>query len=242
MVRPPPESTTRMSLHFNRQIEKLKRLILSLGDLVQDAVDDSIQAVQDRDKELARSVINRDSKIDDMEIEVEEECLHTLALHQPVAFDLRYVVAVLKINNDLERIADLASNIGEQAIFISGGQWIPDLPFDLGAMARSVKTMLRDALTALVNIDNILAKKVLRSDDDVDRIHAGVYDQVYELIRATPAQVEQYIHFLTISRQLERIADHAVNIAEDVLYMSEGKIFRHQGQVSNSDKAQPSAV
>lgn len=231
-----------MSLHFNRQIEKLKRLILSLGDLVQDAVDDAIQAVQDRDQALAKSVIHRDSKIDDMEIEVEEECLHTLALHQPVAFDLRYVVAVLKINNDLERIADLAANIGEQAIFIAEGQWIPELPFDLGSMARFVKAMLRDALTALVNIDNTLAKKVLRSDDDVDRIHGAVYDEVYQLIRATPVHAEQYIHFLSVSRQMERIADHAVNIAEDVLYMSEGKIFRHQSQIGSSNQSEKTST
>lgn len=226
-----------MSLHFNRQIDRLKRLILSLGDLVQDAVDEAILAVQDRNIELAQSVIDRDNTIDNMEIEVEEECLHTLALHQPVAFDLRYVVAVLKINNDLERIADLATNIAEQAIFIAKGQWIPDLPFDLGAMTRSVKAMLRDALTALVNVDNTLAKRVLRSDDDVDRIHEGVYDKVYDLIKSTPAQTEQFVHFLSISRQLERIADHAVNIAEDVLYMSEGSIFRHRNKTDKTGES-----
>ncbi len=230
-----------MSLHFNRQIDKLKRLILSLGDLVQDQVDDAIQAVQDRDTELARSVIANDTAIDDMEIEVEEECLHTLALHQPVAFDLRYVVAVLKINNDLERIADLATNIAEQAVFIADGQWIPDLPFDLGTMARTVKTMLRDALTALVNVDNTLASKVLRSDDDVDAIHAGVYGKVYSLIHESPQLADQYIHFLSISRQLERVADHVVNIAEDVLYMSEGKIFRHRSPSTKEDESKASA-
>ncbi len=217
-----------MSVHFLRQIDKLKRLILTLGELVQDAVDDSIIAVTERDVKLAEKVLKAEEQIDEMEIDVEEECLHTLALHQPVAFDLRYVVSVLKINNDLERVSDLAKNIAQQAIFLSKEERLLETPFDLPHMARLVKAMLRDALKAMVNVDTVLAQKVVDADDEVDDMHESVYDIIFRKLRETPEFTEQLIHLMSVSRQLERIADHAVNIAEDVLYTSGGEIVRHR--------------
>jgi phosphate transport system protein len=217
-----------MSVHFLRQIDKLKRQILTLGELVQDAVDDAIVAVSNRDPELAAKVLRAEEQIDDMEVDVEEECLHTLALHQPVAFDLRYVVSVLKINSDLERVSDLAKNIAQQAILLSKEERLVEMPFDLPHMARLVKAMLRDALKAMVNVDMVLAQKVIDADDAVDDMHEAVYDIIFTKLREMPQFTEQLIHLMSISRQLERIADHAVNIAEDVLYTSGGEIVRHR--------------
>lgn len=216
-----------MSLHLQRQIEKLKKMLLSLGALVEEAVQHAIAAVRQRDSERARQVIAGDTRIDLHEIDLEEECLHTLALHQPVAFDLRFVVAVLKINNDLERIGDLAVNIAEQAEFLASESRVEQMPFDLAGMSEKVESMLRQSLDALVNIDVARARAVRALDDEVDAIHRGMYERVTASIRRQPGQLEQMIHLLNISRQLERIADHAVNIADDVLYLAEGEIARH---------------
>lgn len=217
-----------MTIHLQRQIDRLKQRILSLGSMVESAVKNATKAVENRDVKLAQAVIDGDRAIDMMEIEVEEECLSTFALHQPVAFDLRYVVAVLKINNDLERIADLASNIAEQVQFLADEEPIEIVPFDVQGMTTRVKTMLQNALEALVNVDDALAREVCDSDDEVDNIHRHMYDQVMAAISDHPDQSQQLIHMMSISRNLERIADLATNIAEDVIYMSEGHILRHK--------------
>ena len=223
-----------MSVHFLRQIDKLKRLILTLGEFVQDAVDIAIRSVTDRDEKLAEQVFVIEKKSDSLEVEIEEECLHALALHQPVAFDLRYVVSVLKINTDLERVADLSVNIAEQAQFLMREEKLLEPLFDLPHMSRTVRGMLRDALKAMIDVDMPLAQRVVEADETVDSIHESVYDQIYSRIRQTPDKAEALIHYLSISRQLERIADHAVNIAEDVIYTSGGEIVRHR-----KNKAEP---
>lgn len=216
-----------MSLHLQRQVNGLKKAILTLGTLVEERVADAIRAIEARDVNLANRVIESDNDVDRMEIEVEEECLHTLALHQPVAFDLRYVVAVLKINNDLERIGDLAVNIAEQAVFLANDLPLDDVPFDFPGMTSHVRRMLKMSLDALVNIDPDLAQKVRDSDDFVDAIHREVYTAVEGGIRENPHRIEQFVHMLNVSRNLERIADHTVNIAEDVIYMAKGEVLRH---------------
>ena len=216
-----------MSLHFQRQIDRLKKLILSLGAMVEESFEGAIRAVQTRDVELARQIIAADDQIDAMEIDVEEECMHTLALYQPVALDLRYVVATLKINNDLERIADLAVNIAEQAVFLSGLPHPQDPPFDLAAMTRTVQVMLKNSLDALVNVDAALAQSVRDTDDEVDAIHRRMYSSIEKALREHPQDASRLIHLLSVSRHLERIADHTVNIAEDVIYMAQGDILRH---------------
>lgn len=195
----------------------------------EEAVERAIRAVHHRDVDLADQVINDDQKVDLMEIDIEEECLHTLALHQPVAFDLRFVVAVLKINSDLERIADLATNIAEQAKFLADMAKPSEIPFDLTGMGRAVRAMLKNSLDALVNVDPKLAAEVTEMDDKVDTIHRQMYEAIESAIRENPRQLPQYIHLLNISRQLERMGDHCVNIAEDVLYMARGDITRHRG-------------
>ncbi len=216
-----------MTVHLQRQFDRLKMQILSLGALVEESFEGAIRAVQLRDPVLSKQIIEADNRIDLMEIDVEEECLHTLALYQPVAFDLRFVVAVLKINNDLERIADLAVNIAEQASFLSQHPKIEPLPFDLSTMTRKVQWMVKSSLDALVNTDTSLAQQVRDSDDQVDEIHRQMYRSLPAELIKHPDRVEPLLHLLSVSRQLERIADHAVNIAEDVIYMAQGDILRH---------------
>jgi len=218
-----------MPYRLQREIERLKKSILTLGALVEERVHMAVQAISDRDDKLARQVIDGDIQIDEMEVDLEEECLKLLALHQPVAIDLRFIIAVLKINNDLERIGDLAVNIGERAMFVSTKERI-DIPFDFPKMSKIVKTMLKKSLDSLVNMDASLAKEVCKMDDDVDTINREMYNQVWEGINKHPDRLELLTHLLSTSRHLERIGDLATNISEDVIYMIEGKIVRHKAE------------
>ncbi len=220
-----------MTKHFERQIDRLKEMLLTLGGMVEKSVDEALRAIESRNVELARKVIDNDTEIDRMDVEIEEECLHTLALYNPVASDVRYVVAVLTINKDLERIGDLAVNLAEEAIFLENEPPIQQAPFDLLDEGRRVRQMLKDCLDALVNRDASLARRVLKADDEVDRIHREMYRGVKEAIRQNPLETSRFIELLNTSRQLERIADHAVNIAEDVIYVVEGRIVRHQPKI-----------
>ncbi|QQE10832.1 phosphate signaling complex protein PhoU [Planctomycetota bacterium] len=214
-------------MHLKRQIDQLKKRILTLGAMVEESVQNAITSIQERDPDLANKVFECDHLIDRSEVDIEEECMHTLALYQPVAMDLRYVVATLKINNELERIGDLAVNIAQQAIYLSRFARVDRVPFDLHGMTSTVKWMLAKSLDSLVNLDHDLANQVKERDDEVDNIHATMYKRVEQAIREDPELVQTYIHLLNVSRNLERIADHTVNIAEDVIYMSQGDIIRH---------------
>jgi phosphate transport system protein len=215
-----------MSQHFQREIERLKKKILALSAVVEESVRRAIRSVEERDTCLAQRVIKTDGEIDQTEIDVEEECLKILALHQPVAIDLRFIVAVLKINNDLERIGDMAVNIAERAVFLSTQDKL-DIPFKLRDMAEKAQSMLRRSLDALVNLDSALALKVCAADDEVDDLFRIMYDHVKDGVAKQPENADSLINILSVSRYLERIADHATNIAEDVVYMIEGAIVRH---------------
>jgi phosphate transport system protein len=216
-----------MTLHLQRAIERLKKRILELSAVVEDRVYQAVKAVDSRDARLADIVVKGDNSVDLMEVEVEEECLKMLALHQPVATDLRFIVAVLKINNDLERIGDLAVNIASRAQSLSKITTPPLAHIDFQDVQGKVQRMLRKSLEALVNLDEVLAKEVCASDDEVDEINRSVYKQVISAIKEHPADVDRLILYVSVSRNLERIADHTTNIAEDVLYMIRGEIVRH---------------
>jgi phosphate transport system protein len=215
-----------MPIHLQREIERLKKLVLSLSAIVEKSLRLAVKSIATRDTALANQVVQGDLEIDQEEIDVEEECLKILALHQPVAVDLRYIVAVLKLNNDLERIGDLAVNIAERALILNAHPRI-DVPFDFPGIAEKTQTMLRSSLDALVHMNPKLARQVCALDDEVDAINRQMYDQVKAAILAHPENVDSLIALLSVSRYLERIADHATNIAEDVLYMTEGHIARH---------------
>jgi phosphate transport system protein len=215
-----------MSQHLHHAIGRLKKMILMVGTLVEESLRDSIRAFLERDATLAKSIIEEDASIDRMEVEVEEECLKILALHQPVAVDLRFIVSVLKINNDLERIGDLAVNIAERMIFLSTQPSL-DLPRAIPRMAEIVQGMLRDSLDALVNLDVTRARQVQSVDDEVDRLHSEMYPLTQSKIAEEPEAAARWLQLLGVSRYLERAADHCTNIAEDVEYLVEGEITRH---------------
>ena len=160
-------------------------------------------------------------------VRIEEDCLKTLALHQPVAIDLRFIIAVLKINSDLERVGDLAVNVAERAAFLATQSSV-DIVFNFQAMAEKAQGMLGKSLDSLVNLNVGRAREVLCSDDEIDAMNRRTYGIVQEAIHAHPNQTESFIHMLSAARHLERIADHATNIAEDVIYMIEGMIVRHR--------------
>lgn len=215
-----------MSVLLNREITSLKKKILQMTALVEESVRKSISAVRHKNEALAEGVIQDDDKIDLMENELEEECLKILALHQPVATDLRYVVVCLKINSDLERIGDLAVNIAERAKAISGegDDFIPD---SIGKMIEASLAMLKLSLDSFIEMDAKLAEEVERMDDVVDELNRGMYLEVREMIMKEPQRTGYLLHILGVSRQLERIGDYATNIAEDVIYLTDGKIVRH---------------
>jgi phosphate transport system protein len=218
-----------MSALLNKEIDRLKKNILTLGGIVEERVHLAAKAIHDRDEGLARKIINGDPEVNRHEVDLEEECLKILALHQPVAVDLRFIISVIKINTSLERIADLAVNIAERAAFLSTQTKI-DIPFDFPGMSGKVKAMLKKSLDAFVNMDVSLASEVLGADDEVDAINRKMYKQVSEGIRKHPDAIDRLIHILSVSRHLERIADHTTHIAEDVIYMIEGRIVRHQAE------------
>lgn len=215
-----------MTQHIQRELEKLKKMILALSAVVEETVQQAVQSLATMDLALAEKVVGGDEVVDQMEVDLEEECLKILALHQPVAADLRFIISVLKINNDLERIADLAVNIAERTRGLNEVGKIPP-PFDYPEMGRKVQAMLKQALDALVNLDERAARQTCTLDDEVDAQHRQNYVLVKEQIRQYPERLDALVQFLSVSRHLERIADLATNIAEDVLYMIEGEIVRH---------------
>ena len=215
-----------MSVHFFRELENLKKRILSLGAMVEERVHMAIKAIDTRDGNLAAKIIAADREIDETEVEVEEECLKILALYQPVAGDLRLITAVIKITNDLERIGDEAVNIAERVSNIA--RRVPvTVSFDYVLMAEKAEFMLKSSLDALVKLDADLAYKVCLLDDEVDVMNRAVYDKVKDAIPDQPEGAGYLINFLLVARHLERIADHATNIAEEVIYMIKGVISRH---------------
>lgn len=216
-----------MSVHLMHEFEKLKKRLLALSTIVEESVQQAVQSVLERDEKLAARVVAMDVEIDMREVDLEEECLKIFALHQPVASDLRFLVAVLKINNDLERIGDLAVNIAERSIYLSTHQPV-DTPASMPVMAEIARTMLRQCLDALIQLDNEMALNVLTLDEQVDDMNRDMYGICAEQIRKQPEHIETILQMLSVSRYLERIADHATNIAEDVIYMQNGEIVRHQ--------------
>jgi phosphate transport system protein len=218
-----------MTKHIERQIESLKERILRLGTLVEEAISKSITALINRDTALAQRVMANDSDIDAMEVEVEEECLKILALYQPVAADLRFVVAVLKINNDLERMGDLARNIAKRVTQLEGGDPY-DLPPEIRTMATQAQEMVRQCLDAVVKRDPTLARQVREEDDIVDEARQRIQRRVMQGIKDDPENVENLLRINSVSKHIERIADMATNIAEDVVYMVEGDIVRHRAE------------
>lgn len=216
-----------MSVHLDIAVQRLKNHLLGLAAFVEQQVKDAVTAFVQRNESLAQSVIGKDSHVDQRELDIEEDCLKILALYQPVAADLRFVISVLKINNDLERIGDLAVNIAERAASLAHEPRGRD-SIDYSLMANKTMEMLRLALDALIGSDSDKARKVCDSDSEVDDMHISNYTRISKLLSEHADQASAIIQLLSISRYLERIADLATNIAEDVVYLVEGKITRRK--------------
>ncbi|HTU20065.1 MAG TPA: phosphate signaling complex protein PhoU [Gemmataceae bacterium] len=215
-----------MSKHWERDLDNLQRLLMTLAASVEEAIFKGIRALQERDPSLAGEVVAGDSAIDQEENHVENECLKMLALHQPVAGDLRRIIAALKINTDLERMADLAVNIAERALILAGLPRIA-VPDKLQRMTDLTTAMVRQSLDAFVMLNAEQARGIIRLDEEVDRYNSEIIDELIREMQQASAQVPAFLAFFSAVRQLERIADHATNIAEDVVYLIEGEIIRH---------------
>jgi phosphate transport system protein len=212
---------------MHREIEALKRKALTLGAMVEQAIAQAAAALIRNDPAQANQVVETDKAIDRMEIEVEEECLKILALYQPVAGDLRLVISILKMNNDLERMGDLARSIARSATRLAELAHIRP-PADLADMAQRAQEMVKHSLDALVSADPVLAEQVIARDDELDRMRVDHHNRIVGQIREEPSNVESLLTLHSVVRHLERLGDIATNVAEDVIYMAKGEIVRHQ--------------
>lgn len=216
-----------MSKHFSLALDQLKEIFNELCILVEDNFAQAAQALLTRDAELAQKVIDADKKIDFMEIEIEEECLKILALYHPVAAELRYLITMLKVNNDLERVGDLSCNIAKKAIYLSS-HIVPENDIDLPTMINKTQEMLKKSLSALNTMDVRLAYDVCQMDDTVDYIKKQQGKEIINLIKSIPEKANILIKLFAVTRNIERVADLATNISEDVVYCVDGDIIRHK--------------
>lgn len=218
-----------MGKHLSRDLEDLGQELVRIGDLVRRAISRATVALAERRLEEARAVIDGDEEIDQLEVWIENECLKILALHQPVAADLRYVVTVLKVNNDLERMGDLAVNIAKRARALADEPSL-DSVLNVTELQERVNGMVGESLRCLIERDSKRAREVLKADEAVDELHKAHYETVQRLIQDAPPTAGRAIQMLSVSRYLERISDLSTNIAEDVIFLVEGEIIRHNVQ------------
>ncbi len=217
-----------MMIHLQKDLELLKKELLGLGALVEKALREAVLSLVDRRPDLAATVVAEAHAVDDKEVWIEDLCLKILALHQPVAVDLRFIVGVLKVNNDLERLGDLAVNIAERSAQVINLDPLRQ-QLEFSHMADLARDMVKKSLDALVRMDSALALEVLKTDDEVDAIMEKMFTVLQGVMREDPSTVTVSVHLLSICRHLERVADLATNIAEDVIFMVDGKTVRHQG-------------
>lgn len=215
-----------MYRHFDDELKELKAKILRMGGLVEEQVQGALRALVERDADLARKIIENDRRVNAMDVEVDEDCLRLLALHQPTAGDLRFITTAMKISTELERISDLAENICERAIELNEEPQLKPY-IDIPRMADWSLRMVKESLDAFVNRDSELARKVCRDDDFVDDLTHQLFRELLSFMLENPQTITRAIRITFISKYLERIADHATNVAELVVYMVEGKIIRH---------------
>jgi phosphate transport system protein len=216
-----------MAKHLQRDLDNLQRDLLGLASLVEEAIHKAIRALQERDVGLAREVIAGDTLIDREENHIDDECLKILALHQPVAGDLRRTAVAMMINIDLERMGDLAEEIAERALHLARSPQLP-IPEKLQRMTDLTTMMVRQSLDAFVDLSTPQATTVLRMDDEVDRYNDEIIQEIIQAMKQSPALIDAGLSMFSATRHLERIADHATNIAEDVVYLVEGEIVRHR--------------
>jgi phosphate transport system protein len=215
--------------HFEQELELLKAKLLEMSALVENAVYRSVQGVVEKNEELAKQVLQNEARINQLEIEVDDMAISLLALQAPMAADLRLVTAAIKINNDLERMGDLSASIAQSALALMREPVIRPL-IDIPHIAGLAQSMVRKSLDAFVNRDAELARSVLASDDAVDNMRTASYHELISFMEKNPQQIPQALYLLSVVRNLERIADHSTNIAEDVLFLVKGIDVRHHNE------------
>jgi phosphate transport system protein len=215
-----------METHFQQELAKLKEQLLKMGGLAERAISNAIDALVRRDTPLAENTIGEDEKINNMELLIDDWCLKLLALHQPLAADLRFITSAMRINVELERIGDLAVNIAERVVSLNQEPQLKPY-IDIPRMAEITKNMVKDVLDAFVNGDADLARAVCARDDQVDALNDQVFRELITYMLADPKTITRAVHLIIVSRYLERIADHATNIAEGVIFMVKALVIKH---------------
>jgi len=215
-----------MQRHFHEELEALKQTLLAMGGLVEDQIRRVMRALTERDDVLAQEVIDRDRQVNAYDVEVDETCVNLLALHQPAAGDLRFITTAMKIVTDLERIGDQAVNIGQRALELNREPQLKPY-IDLPRMAERAQAMVKESLDAFVTRDTELARRVCAADAEVDALKEQIFRELLTFMMEDARTIPRAIRLILISRFIERVADHATNIAEMVIYMVEGKMVRH---------------
>ncbi len=224
-----------METHFQQELNKLKEQLLKMAGLAERAISNAIEALVKRDTPLAEKTITEDEKINEMEILVDDLCLKLLALHQPLAADLRFITSAMRINTELERIGDLSVNIAERAISLDQEPQLKPY-IDLPRMAEITQSMVKDVLDAFVNGDARLARSVCERDDQVDALNEQVFRELLTYMMSDPKNITRAVHLIIVSRCLERIADHATNIAEGVIFMVQALVIKHHADTKIEEK------
>ncbi len=224
-----------MDTHFQKELEELKKNLLKMAALVEEAVRDAVQSLVQADSSLAQKTFDGEDRINSMENTIDEMCLKLLALRQPMAVDLRFITAAMKIVTDLERMGDQAVNIAERAISLMEEPQLKPY-IDLPRMAEIVQSMVKDALKAFVNRDSKLARKVCERDDVVDGLNNQVFRELLTYMISDPKTITRAVHLIIISRCLERIADHATNIGEDVIFMVDALVIKHHADARKEEE------
>ena len=224
-----------MERRFDEELRELNRRLLKMSALVEEAIHRAVKALAERSEKLANEVINSDETINMLEIEINEACLRLLALYQPKAIDLRFITSMMMINNDLERIADQAVNIAERAREIIKQPLLKPL-IDIPRMSSLVQKMVKDSIDALVNKDEMLARDVCKRDDEVDNLNDQIFRELLTYMMQDPKTITRAVELILVARHLERIADHATNICEDVIYFVRGKTIKHHIEESKKEK------
>ena len=219
-----------MSIHLIRDLETLHNDLLTMGDTVEQMIDMAVTGLNEPSRQLAQELTAQDDEIDRWDVRIEEECLKILALHQPVAMDLRRIAAAMRISNELERVADLSVHIAERACGLIGQPAIV-VPPGLFEMARVSVSMLRRSLRAYAEMDGPLAREVRADDDLVDEHNRTVIAELEQTMHRSPELIEPALHLFSVSKHLERVADHATNVCKDVLYLVGGQIVRHASKL-----------
>jgi phosphate transport system protein len=221
--------------HFQKELEELKKNLLKMATLVEEAINNAVQSLVKRDLELAQKAFEAEDRINTMDIAINTECLNLLALRQPMAADLRFITSALKIITDLERMGDQAVNIAEQALSLNQEPQLKPY-IDIPRMAEIAQSMVKDVLDAFVNRDSKLARSVCERDDLVDGLNDQVVRELLTYMTSDPKTIKNSVHLMVVSRCLERIADHATNIAEDVIFMVDALVIKHHADTKENGK------